>query len=203
MAALALVSIVAWLAILVVGRAVLHRRAGGGEVLRIQDPRWSAAWWARVLGTAGLALLIGGAVADLLGFPPISLLDQPALRAGGWIVAVLGALLSFRGQAAMGDAWRGDVDPDARNRLVTDGPFRWVRNPILVGTGMTSVGLALLVPNPLAILGAALNIASHEVQVRLVEEPYLRRVHGDAFRSYAQRVGRFVPGLGREPAEPR
>jgi protein-S-isoprenylcysteine O-methyltransferase Ste14 len=36
-----------------------------------------------------------------------------------------------------------------------------------------------------------------ELQVRVVEEPYLRRVHGHAFAEYARRVGRFVPGLGR------
>ena len=36
-----------------------------------------------------------------------------------------------------------------------------------------------------------------EIQVRLVEEPYLLRQHGDAYRNYAARVGRFVPGLGR------
>jgi hypothetical protein len=33
--------------------------------------------------------------------------------------------------------------------------------------------------------------------VRCVEEPYLIRVHGDAYRSYARAVGRFLPGIGR------
>lgn len=35
------------------------------------------------------------------------------------------------------------------------------------------------------------------VQVRLVEEPYLRRTHGVAYTDYAARVGRFLPRLGR------
>jgi protein-S-isoprenylcysteine O-methyltransferase Ste14 len=34
-------------------------------------------------------------------------------------------------------------------------------------------------------------------QVRGAEEPYLLRVHGDAYRCYAARAGRFVPGIGR------
>jgi protein-S-isoprenylcysteine O-methyltransferase Ste14 len=33
--------------------------------------------------------------------------------------------------------------------------------------------------------------------VRLVEEPYLERVHGEAYRAYAERTGRFVPRIGR------
>jgi protein-S-isoprenylcysteine O-methyltransferase Ste14 len=40
-------------------------------------------------------------------------------------------------------------------------------------------------------------LLSIQIQVRLVEEPYLLRVHGDAYRRYAARTGRFVPGLGR------
>jgi protein-S-isoprenylcysteine O-methyltransferase Ste14 len=35
-----------------------------------------------------------------------------------------------------------------------------------------------------------------ELQVRFVEEPYLLRTHGQRYRDYASRVGRFVPGLG-------
>jgi hypothetical protein len=33
--------------------------------------------------------------------------------------------------------------------------------------------------------------------VRAVEEPYLARVHGRAYREWAATAGRFVPILGR------
>ena len=33
------------------------------------------------------------------------------------------------------------------------------------------------------------------MQVRFVEEPYLERVHGDDYRRYTERTGRFIPGL--------
>ena len=36
-----------------------------------------------------------------------------------------------------------------------------------------------------------------ELHVRRVEEPYLLRTHGDAYRTYAASAGRFVPGIGR------
>jgi protein-S-isoprenylcysteine O-methyltransferase Ste14 len=41
------------------------------------------------------------------------------------------------------------------------------------------------------------SFASWHVQVRLVEEPYLRRVHGCAYETYAARTGRFLPRIGR------
>ena len=40
-------------------------------------------------------------------------------------------------------------------------------------------------------------IAAVQIQVRVVEEPYLQRVHGAACGGYAARDGRFLPGLGR------
>ena len=197
MAVLALLTIVGWLIVLGAMRGVLHQRAGGAPAIRSADPAGSPQWWARLLGTAGFASVVAGPVAELLGLAPIQALDQLALRIGGWILAILGMLLSVRGQLAMGEAWRGDVDPDARTTLVTEGPFHWVRNPIFTGTSLTWVGLALLVPNPITIAGAGLALASHQVQVRLVEEPYLRRVHGDAYGDYAAHTGRFLPGIGR------
>lgn len=88
------------------------------------------------------------------------------------------------------------VDPHARAPLVTGGPFRIVRNPILTCTAATAIGLALIVPNVLAILMLVAIAVSMQVQVRLVEEPYLTSVHGDAYRRYAARTGRFLPGIG-------
>jgi protein-S-isoprenylcysteine O-methyltransferase Ste14 len=48
---------------------------------------------------------------------------------------------------------------------------------------------------PLAAL--LLAVVAIEMQVRVVEEPYLRRTHGDAYTAYAARGGRFLPGIGR------
>lgn len=38
-----------------------------------------------------------------------------------------------------------------------------------------------------------------ELQVRVVEEPYLSATHGQAYGDYAARVGRFIPGVGVNP----
>lgn len=97
----------------------------------------------------------------------------------------------------MGDQWRIGVDPAERTQLVTAGPFALVRNPIFSGMLPTSLGLALMVPNVVALAGLAALLAALELQVRVVEEPYLLDVHGDRYADYAARVGRFVPGVGR------
>jgi protein-S-isoprenylcysteine O-methyltransferase Ste14 len=60
-----------------------------------------------------------------------------------------------------------------------------------------SAGLALMVPSWVALAGLAALLLALELQVRVVEEPYLRRVHGERYAGYASRVGRFLPGVGR------
>ena len=75
----------------------------------------------------------------------------------------------------MGESWRIGVDEQERTALVTSGPFAVVRNPIFAGMLPASLGLALLVPNVVALAGLAALLVALEIQVRLVEEPYLMR----------------------------
>lgn len=76
-------------------------------------------------------------------------------------------------------------------------------NPVLTCTAVTALGLALVVPNVLAVLMLAGFVVAWEIQVRLVEEPYLARIHGDDYKRYAARTGRFLPGIGRLPGPNR
>ena len=58
-------------------------------------------------------------------------------------------------------------------------------------------GIALLAPNIVTLAGAVLLLVALELHTRLIEEPHLLRVHGEQYTSYAARVGRFLPGIGR------
>ena len=189
---------VVWIVLVAGVRGYLMYRRTGRAAMRLGDPRGSPQWWSRRLSSLGFACGIVAPLAALAGLAPLPILDETAVHVTGVAIAVLGMGISVGSQIAMGDAWRGDVDPDARTELVTSGPFAVVRNPILAGTLLTASGIALVVPN---ILSAAMLVAfaaALEIQVRLVEEPYLRRVHGDAYREYASRTGRFVPWIGRD-----
>jgi protein-S-isoprenylcysteine O-methyltransferase Ste14 len=140
-----------------------------------------------------VALLIGlvAPVADLAGINRIDTLDHWAVATAGVVVALVGILLTLLAQLSMGDSWRIGVDPDEHTAL------RLVRNPIFSAMSVTATGLALMVPNVLAVIGLVSLVVALEAQVRGVEEPYLRSAHGEAYRRYEATVGRFVPGLGR------
>lgn len=200
MAALYLILLVGWLALVGAVRSAIHLRRSGTVPLRVDDPRGAPQWWARVLATAGLVAAIGAPLADVAGVEPLGPRGHPAAVVAGVLLVVVGTVGTLWAQSTMGDSWRADVDPEARTELVVDGPFRRVRNPIIVGTALTAAGLAAILPNPLTAAMLVLFVTTWEVQIRLVEEPYLARVHGDRYRSYAARTGRFVPGIGRRRA---
>ncbi|MCQ6271187.1 isoprenylcysteine carboxylmethyltransferase family protein [Pseudarthrobacter sp. R1] len=98
---------------------------------------------------------------------------------------------------SLGASWRIGVDETERTALVTTGPYWLVRNPVFTSAAAAFLGLALMVPNAVAVVGLVLSLTGIQIQVRLVEEPYLRRVHGAAYTGYASRTGRFLPRLGR------
>jgi protein-S-isoprenylcysteine O-methyltransferase Ste14 len=154
-----------------------------------------------LLFVLSLALGLAAPVLELLGALPAA----EALRAplAGTLITLAGIAGTLHAQLEMGSSWRVGVDTSERTALRTDGPFRLVRNPIFSWMILAAVGLALLVPNA-ASLGAAIAlVVGIELQVRLVEEPYLARVHGEAYARWAKRTGRFVPGVGRlSPSAP-
>ena len=98
-------------------------------------------------------------------------------------------------QLQMGASWRIGVDPDERTELIRDGLYRWSRNPIYAGMVAFCAGIALMLTEPWSAAATVLMLVGVEVQVRVVEEPYLRSVHGAAFEAWAAGTGRFVPAF--------
>jgi protein-S-isoprenylcysteine O-methyltransferase Ste14 len=199
MAVLDLVLVGVWVVLVSFVRGAIQYRRTGSSPVRLRDRPGSPQWWARFVSTVGVVLAVAAPVAELAGVPAFAPLDRPLVRWPGVVLVVLGIVITIGSQVTMGRAWRAYVDPDARTDLVTSGPFRYVRNPVFAGSAITVVGLALLVPNVVSLLMLVAFLAGLEIQVRLVEEPYLLRVHGDVYRAYAARTGRFVPGIGRLP----
>jgi protein-S-isoprenylcysteine O-methyltransferase Ste14 len=195
--ALALLALYATLALGV--RAVVQlQRTGSTGVIGISGRPGSIEWVSGVLFELAIGVVVAGAILDLSdALDPISAFDESLVQGIGIVLAATGLAATVGAQWAMGDSWRVGVDPGERTELVTDGPFSFVRNPIYAGVIPFFAGIMLLVPNLVAIGGFALLVLGLELQTRLVEEPYLRRVHGSAYAEYAARVGRFLPGVGR------
>jgi protein-S-isoprenylcysteine O-methyltransferase Ste14 len=199
MAELALACFALYLALAFGLRTALQLRRTGSTGFRGVGGRpGSAEWWGGVLFVVALLAGVAAPLLDIAGaLEPIAALDGTIGQAAGGVLFAFGLAATLSAQIAMGDSWRIGVDIAERTDLVTEGPFELVRNPIFAGMLPTSLGLSLLVPNVAALAGLCALFVALEVQVRVVEEPYLVRTHGARYADYAARVGRFFPGVGR------
>ncbi|HZR81772.1 MAG TPA: isoprenylcysteine carboxylmethyltransferase family protein [Candidatus Binatia bacterium] len=174
------------------------RRTGSTGFRGFSGRPFSAEWWGGGLFALALVAAPLAAALDLQGaLARVAALDRPSVRAIGCFAFVAGVAGTLWAQVAMGDSWRVGVDPAERTALVTEGPYRSVRNPIYTFMVIAAAGLACLTPNALALAAVAVLAFAVRLHVTRVEEPYLERVHGEAYRSYRAGTGRFVPGIGR------
>lgn len=146
----------------------------------------------------GIAAIVAGVILDLAdAADPLAPLLHPLVQGLGGLSFATGFVLTVRAQVDMGASWRIGVDATEKTALITCGVFRYVRNPIFTGMALAFAGVTLLVPNVVALVGLPVLVVGLQLQVRLVEEPHLVSAHGDAYRSYMNKAGRFVPWLGR------
>lgn len=115
----------------------------------------------------------------------------------GWFCIGLGTIITVVAQGQMGKAWRIGID-DRPTELVANGLFALSRNPIFSGMIFTLMGSVLIAPAVWSILFASITIVLIAVQTRF-EEKHLVELHGEKYIAYAQRVGRFLPGVGKSP----
>jgi protein-S-isoprenylcysteine O-methyltransferase Ste14 len=80
-------------------------------------------------------------------------------------------------------------------RLITGGPYAYVRNPIYGGTIILGFGMAALIGDPLGFGLAALAFALLYFGIVPAEEEFLLHQFGADYERYRRAVPRFIPRL--------
>jgi len=120
-----------------------------------------------------------------------SVLLISSVAAGTWAVAKMGwARLLFAG--ALFPLGAGAEENGVPQRLVVEGPYRYVRNPLYDTDLCVIVSAGLLTNSWALVLLATLYLAQLALQIPL-EERELRERFGTPYRRYYELVPRFVP----------
>jgi protein-S-isoprenylcysteine O-methyltransferase Ste14 len=111
----------------------------------------------------------------------------------GTACAVAAAWLRTWGSAylGVGVVQSGEMVGDG---VLADGPYRYVRNPLYLGTFLHTLALALLMPPSGAVFAIVL-IGVFQVRLILAEEAFLRKKLGTAYVAYCAAVPRVIPSL--------
>lgn len=175
-------------------RTVLHHARTG--VSGWLTPPTAAAWAGDGLFAAGAVAVVAAPVLQIVGVLPVSRrLDHVAIPLAGVALLAGGATIALVAQAQMRGAWRAGIEIAKSYELVRRGLFSVVRNPFYLGMMIASSGVALMVPNLASLTGWVALTVGCEIDVRLVEEPHLRTVHGAVFAVYERSTPRFIPAL--------
>ena len=116
-----------------------------------------------------------------------------AWRLGGVLTLVGWFFLLWcaRDFAVRGRGTPGPYDPP--RRLVTNGLYEYVRNPMYVAVLTAILGQSLWYRSTSLVWYAAIFAASAHIFVVLYEEPKLTELFGDAYVQYCRRVHRWIP----------
>jgi len=117
-----------------------------------------------------------------------------APQVAGMIMVTIGTALALWCVFAFVFIGKGTPAPfDPPRKLVIRGPYRFVRNPMYIGAGMTLAGAALFYQSLSIFIYACLFFLITHLFVVLYEEPTLRRTFGDEYEAYFRRVRRWLP----------
>jgi protein-S-isoprenylcysteine O-methyltransferase Ste14 len=129
--------------------------------------------------------------------PAIGASAGPILvQAGGAALLVLGIVLASASVWHFATEGKGTLAPwDPPRAFVANGPYRYVRNPMISGVFLILFGEAFaLLSRPQAVWAACF-VALNLVFIPFVEEPQLERRFGEPYREYRMHVRRFLPRL--------
>jgi len=113
-------------------------------------------------------------------------------------IGTAGALVALWCIFTFASVGRGTPAPfDPPRRLVIQGPYRFVRNPMYIGAGFALAGAALFYRS-LSLLGyAGIFFLVTHLFVLWYEEPALRQAFGQDYEAYCHQVRRWRPSLMR------
>lgn len=119
----------------------------------------------------------------------------------GVAILLLGSALGLWSAATMASRGSGTPLPSAMpNRLVVAGPYRFVRNPMALGSIAQGVGLGLALSSWMVVVYALSGAVLWNIVVRPVEERDLEARFGQPYERYRDELRCWLPTLRPLPA---
>jgi protein-S-isoprenylcysteine O-methyltransferase Ste14 len=119
-----------------------------------------------------------------------------ALMVAAWPLMAAGILLILFSAITLARYSSSSGAPgDLTKELVTQGPYRWTRNPIYLGDGILILGLTFLTRSPSLLISCMVFVIVMHVLVRKVEEPDLEKRFGEQYIEYKKQVPRWFPKI--------
>jgi len=115
--------------------------------------------------------------------------------AAGLVLIVAGIGLRAWSIATLGRFFQYQIKVQPGHRVVTSGPYRYVRHPSYTGIALVLIGIALACDDVLGLVAVAI-LGGLGLAVRIrAEERQLTQALGDEYEHFAAGRKRLVPGV--------
>jgi protein-S-isoprenylcysteine O-methyltransferase Ste14 len=126
-----------------------------------------------------------------------------AVQFSGLVVGGAGLVLFATSLRQFATKGKGTLAPrDPPRHLVVEGPYRFVRNPMISGVLLVLIGEALILCSWTHAAWALLFFCINSVYIPLLEEPQLAARFGADYVEYRRHVRRLIPRLRPWTAQP-
>lgn len=112
-------------------------------------------------------------------------------RFTGFLIGMLGDIIFLISVVCMKDSWRAGIPDKDKTELVTNGIYKFSRNPAFLGFDFMYAGVLLMYFNPLTAVFSLFAAVTLHLQ-NLQEEKYLTSVFGSSYTAYKSRVFRYL-----------
>lgn len=109
----------------------------------------------------------------------------------GIFLMSLGVVFFILAVGFMKSSWRVGIDKQTKTKLVTDGIYKYSRNPAFVGFNLMFIGLCLTFPCVLTLIVMVSNLIAFHLLI-LQEEKHLTETFGDEYIGYTQNTPRYI-----------
>lgn len=112
-------------------------------------------------------------------------------RFTGFLIGMLGDIIFLISVVCMKDSWRAGIPDKDKTELVTNGIYKFSRNPAFLGFDFMYAGVLLMYFNPLTAVFSLFAAVTLHLQI-LQEEKYLTSVFCSSYTAYKSRVFRYL-----------
>jgi protein-S-isoprenylcysteine O-methyltransferase Ste14 len=121
----------------------------------------------------------------------IKLISKSEIKIIGLALIITAFVIGIISMIAMRDSWRVGVRPEQQTELITNGIFRFSRNPYFLSYYLMFLGVFLIYPTYL-FLAIYLIWLVFTYSMILEEEKHLMKQHGEIYVNYKNKVNRYI-----------
>ncbi|ACL77523.1 methyltransferase family protein [Ruminiclostridium cellulolyticum] len=108
----------------------------------------------------------------------------------GIIITALGVVVFILATVFMKTSWRVGIDKSTKTALITNGIYKFSRNPAFVGFNLMFMGVFFTYSNVITLIILILNMLAFHLLI-LQEERHLLSVFGKEYERYKRNVPRY------------